>query len=343
MHLDQENQPKTENLTSQLNQHYNFRALNPKDKLPNNVDVILITGATDSIDTSAYSNLNEFLASGKKILLTQSGVNADIQTQQATPINSNIFDLLLAHRLKLNKNLVLDSKCGNVQVQQSVGLFRMNRAVQYPFFPVIDRFNNEDSTANIIVDNLEQVLPLFPSEIVIDTVENSIVSSVIPLFSTSDNSGLMESNFILSPDPQQNPFIKMLGQKGKIIAATSKLANGGELMLISDSRFLSDEGGMSIPDNIVFLMNTVDYLAGDKDLISLRSREISSRPLDILGLTDQEEASLSQEMKDKMKNKIKKRWKFINLAFPSFLIIGFGIFRFRKDKNQAEVLKQIYD
>ncbi len=343
MHLDQENQPKTENLTSQLNQHYNFRALNPKDKLPNNVDVILITGATDSIDTSAYNNLNEFLASGKKILLTQSGVNADIQTQQATPINSNIFDLLLAHRLKLNKNLVLDSKCGNVQVQQSVGLFRMNRAVQYPFFPVIDRFNNEDSTANIIVDNLEQVLPLFPSEIVIDTVENSIVSSVIPLFSSSDNSGLMESNFILSPDPQQNPFIKMLGQKGKIIAATSKLANGGELMLISDSRFLSDEGGMSIPDNIVFLMNTVDYLAGDKDLISLRSREISSRPLDILGLTDQEEASLSQEMKDKMKNKIKKRWKFINLALPSFLIIGFGIFRFRKDKNQAEVLKQIYD
>ena len=43
-------------------------------------------------------------------------------------------------------------------------------------------------------------------------------------------------------------------QKGKIIAATSKLANGGELMLISDSRFLSDEGGMSIPDNIVFIM-----------------------------------------------------------------------------------------
>ena len=107
MHLDQENQPKTENLTSQLNQHYNFRALNPKDKLPNNVDVILITGATDSIDTSAYSNLNEFLASGKKILLTQSGVNADIQTQQATPINSNIFDLLKAHRLKLNKMVFL--------------------------------------------------------------------------------------------------------------------------------------------------------------------------------------------------------------------------------------------
>ena len=343
MHLDEVEQPKTENLTSQLNQHYNFRALNPTDKIPNNIDVILITGAKDSLDSATLNNLDEFLNTGKKILLTQGGINADIQTQQASPIVSNIFDFLSKYRIDLKKNLILDSKCGNVQVQQSVGLFRMNRAVQYPFFPIIDRFNTQDSIPNIIVNNLEQVLPLFPSEIVIDTLENDLVSDVKHLFKSSNNSGLMESNFLLSPDPQQNPFLKMFGQQGKAIAVTSRLNSGGELMLISDSRFLSDEGGMSIPDNIVFIMNTVDYLAGDKDLISLRSREITSRPLDILGLTDQEEASLSQDMKDKMKNKVKKRWKFINLVLPSLLIIGFGIYRIRKDKNQAEVLKQIYD
>ena len=51
----------------------------------------------------------------------------------------------------------------------------MNRAVQYPFFPIVDRFNTQDSIPNIIVNNLEQVLPLFPSEIVIDTLENDFV------------------------------------------------------------------------------------------------------------------------------------------------------------------------
>ena len=153
----------------------------------------------------------------------------------------------------------------------------------------------------------------------------------------------MEQNLMISPDPQQNPFIRMLGQKGKILAATSKLTNGGELMLVSDSRFLADDGGMSVQDNLVFLMNAVDYLAGDQDLISLRSREITSRPLDILQLTDEEVRKYSQNEREKLENTTKKRWKYANMLLPSVLIIGFGFFRMRREKNQAEILKQIYD
>ncbi|MBI89580.1 MAG: hypothetical protein CMG60_05775 [Candidatus Marinimicrobia bacterium] len=343
MHLSNVEQPKTENLTTQLNQHYNFRSIDPKNPIPGNINVLLVTGTTDSINEKTLDNLNQYLRSGNRMLFTQSGVNTDIQTQQANPIESNVFDFLKKYRLDLQKNLVLDSKCGNVQVRQSVGLFSMNRAVQYPFFPIVDSFNIYDTLSNIIVNNLEQVLPLFPSEIIIDTLQNDEVKNVVHLFKSSNNSGKMESNFMLSPDPQQNPFLKMLGQDGKILAASSRLSNNGELMLLSDSKFLSDEGGMSIPDNVVFLMNAVDYLAGDKDLISLRSREITSRPLDILQLPDNVRASMTQEEIDKEQDKIKKRWKLANLVLPSLLIIGFGIFRMKKEKEQAEVLKQIYD
>ena len=343
MHLTSAEPPKTENLTSQLNQHYNFRAVDPLNDIPGNIDLLLITGAVDTVDTNAISNIENFLRAGKKILITQSGVSTDIQTQQATPIESNIFDLLKKYRLELQKNLVLDSKCGNVQVQQAVGLFRMNRQVQYPFFPVVDSFNKSDSASGFIVEGLEQLLPLFPSEIKIDTIPNDFVSRVTHLFKSSNNSGLMEGNFMLSPDPQQNPFLKMLGQKGKILGARSELSSGGELMLISDSKFLLDEGGLSIPDNIIFAMNAVDFLAGDKDLIALRSREISSRPLDILKLSEEEMSLISQDERDKRKNNIKKRWKYANIILPSLLIIGFGVFRVRKEKNEAEVLKQIYD
>ena len=343
MALDKENQPKTENLTGQLNQHYNFRMVDPNSDIPDNIDVLLVSGAIDSVDTMTIKNLDTYLKGGKNILLTQSGVNTDIQLQQASPIESNIFGFLNEYDIEIQKNLVLDSKCGNVQVQQSVGLFRMNRAVQYPFFPIIDSFNTFDSISNIIVNKLEQVLPLFPSEITIDTVRSPMVSNVTTLFTSSNNSGLMSSNFMLSPDPQQNPFLKLLGQSGKIISAIASLNSGGELLVISDSKFLSDEGGMSIPDNMVFLMNAVDYLADDEDLISLRSREITSRPLDILQLTDQEQLSMSQEDMDKKRDKVKKRWKLANLILPSLLIIGFGVLRIRKEKNHAEVLKQIYD
>ena len=343
MSLDVENKPKTENLTSQLNQHYNFRSVDSKNDIPNNIDVLLISGAVDTVDTVTINNLTSYLKSGKKVLLTQSGVNADIQIQQASPIESNIFEFLKGYDIDIQKNLVLDAKCGNVQVQQSVGLFRMNRAVPYPFFPIVDSFNVSDSISKTIVNKLEQVLPLFPSEIKIDTIKNENINNVTTLFTSSNNSGIMSSNFMLSPDPQQNPFIKILGQREKILSVIATLNSGGELMIISDSRFLSDEGGMSIPDNMVFLMNAVDYLADDEDLISLRSREVTSRPLDILKLTDEEEISMSQDDKDKNKDRIKKRWKLANLVLPSLLIIGFGFLRIRKEKNQAEVLKQIYD
>ena len=198
MALNDEEQPKTDNLTSQLNQHYNFRSVDPKTDIPENIDVLLVSGGVDSVEENTISNLTSFLSAGKKILMTQSGVNTDIQLQQAFPIRSNIFDFLNKYDLDLQKNLVLDSKCGNVQVQQSVGLFRMNRAVQYPFFPVVDTFNSKDSVAGIIVNKLEQILPLFPSEIKIDTVRSENVLNVSTLFTSSNNSGLMSSNFMLS-------------------------------------------------------------------------------------------------------------------------------------------------
>ena len=135
----------------------------------------------------------------------------------------------------------------------------------------------------------------------------------------------------------------MLGQKGKTLAATSILNNGGELMLISDSKFLADDAGMSVDENMIFLMNVVDYLAGDQDLISLRSREVTSRPLDILQLDSEDEQRFSADEKERMMDRKKKRWKFANMVLPSTLIIGFGVFRYRREKNQAEVLKQIYD
>ena len=114
-------------------------------------------------------------------------------------------------------------------------------------------------------------------------------------------------------------------------------------MLISDSKFLADDAGMSVDENMIFLMNVVDYLAGDQDLIALRSREVTSRPLDILQLDPADEQRYSQDEKERMKDKTKKRWKFANMLLPSALIIGFGFFRIKREKNQAEVLKQIYD
>ena len=319
-HLNSDYEWKTENLATQLSQHYDFITIDLASNDFLGLDVLLVSGANDTLDSLSRTHLELFLSMGNSILMTQSGVISNIQTQQANIVSSDVFDFLSKYNLDLQKNLVLDGKCSNVQVQERRGIFVMNRPMEYPFFPIVRSFNQNE----IVVSELEQVLPFFPSEIKIDTSLNDIVAGTVPLFLSSDNSGIMESNWMLSPDPQQNPFIQMLGQKGKILAATSKLTNGGELMLISDTKFMSDDAGMSVKDNLTFMLNAVDYLAGDEDLIALRSREITNRPL------------------NELEDSTRKGWKWLNMILPSLLIVIFGFYRMRKDRNRAEVLKEIY-
>ena len=176
-----------------------------------------------------------------------------------------------------------------------------------------------------LVSDLEQVTPFYASEIILDTTEIDLVAGTTQLFRTSNKSGTMENNFILSPDPQQNPFIKLLNQKGKIVAASSKLINGGEIILVSDTKFLSDEAGMSVPDNQTFILNTADYLSGEKELISLRSREITNRPL------------------EELEDSTRKRWKWANMLLPTLLVIVFGFLQMKREKSKAYMLEQIYD
>ena len=82
---------------------------------------------------------------------------------------------------------------------------------------------------------------------------------------------------------------------------------------------------MSIPVNLIFLMNAVDYLSGDKELISLRSREVTDRPL------------------KKLEDGSRKRWKWANILLPSIIIVGLGFMRIRHGNKRADILKQIYE
>lgn len=312
---------KTENIRAQLGQHYTVRSIDLAKNNAEDIDVLLVSGTTDSLDTLVRKNMEAFLDNGKMIFLAQAGVSADIQQQRATPINSDIFDFISRYGLLVKKNLVMDDKCQNVSVQERRGIFLMNRAMKYPFFPTITNFNQDE----FLVSDLEQVVPFFASEIVLDTMVIDRVAGTTELFRTSNKSGLMENNFILSPDPQQNPFIKLLNQKGKVVAASTKLINGGEMILVSDTKFLSDEAGMSVPDNQTFILNTADYLSGEKELISLRSREITNRPL--------------EELEDSSR----KRWKWANMLLPTFLVITFGFLKLNREKSKANMLEQIYD
>ena len=72
MHLDPNNTYKNENIKRQLDQHYSFRSINSENEIPDNIDLLLLTGAVDTLGETTINSLTKFLEAGKKILLTQS-------------------------------------------------------------------------------------------------------------------------------------------------------------------------------------------------------------------------------------------------------------------------------
>jgi ABC-type uncharacterized transport system involved in gliding motility auxiliary subunit len=204
-----------------------------------------------------------------------------------------------------------------------MGPIRMNVPIEYPLLPVIRNFNVDES----IVAGLEQMQLIFASEIKQDSASMGSVNFQ-PLFYTSGNSGELRGNFNLNPDPQQNPFMRIFNKSKLILGARSekKNSNGSvsQVILVGDSEFISDEGGGRSPENQIFVLNSIDYLIGDKDLIALRSREITSRPL--------------AEIEDSSR----KTWKWFNIIAPTFLIVGFGFLRLRNQKSKSSNLEDIY-
>ncbi len=318
---------KSENITMALQQRFRVNPVDLENEVSSDINVLLLSGTADTLSDNEAANMNAFLSRGGNLFIAQAGVKTDIQTQQASPIESDMIAILGQYGFNLQSNLVMDKNCGRVNVMQNMGFIRMNVPMEYPFLPVVQSFNKDEP----VVAGLEQLQLLFPSEIVIDdTMTTNSNARVTPLFFSSNRSGTASGSFNLSPDPKQNIAFQQLTEKGKVLAARSEYTHSGtnlmsQIILVADMNFFADGGGGASAENQIFAMNAVDFLTGDSELISLRSREITSRPL--------------SELEDDVRN----RWKWMNIVLPSLLIIAFGFIRMKKEAKRARILEDIYE
>ena len=322
--LNINNQAPIQNLTQQLRENFIVRNISLDNPIPENIDLVILPGVIDSLSESQMGFIDGYYKSGGDFLIAQNRILTDLQTQQANPINSNIFDFINKVGINIEENLVLDQVCGKVNVQQNMGIFRMAVPMDYPFIPIIQKFHDIP-----IVKDLEQLSLIFPSEITIqDSISNDNLV-VSPLFVTSNNSTTMTGFYNLAPDPKQNPIFSQLTESGKTVGSLSQHkwddTSSSSVIVVSDSKFLTDDGGGASPENMIFIQNAIDYLFGDDGLIALRSREITSRPLQIVS------------------DNARTTWKWANIVIPFILIIMLGFYKFTVERKRSRFLKAIYD
>lgn len=330
------------NLRSLLEKNYEITNVDvSQNKLvPDDVDVLLVIGVTEDFDDWTKFAIDQFIMRGGKAAFLLNKVSADLQNQTARPLPFKIDDWTKNYGFKINDDLVMDAHCGMVNMQQRVGFFTVSNAVNYPFFPLITNFD----PANDIVKDLENLMLFFPSSL--DTsyaAEKNL--DLVALFTSSNKSKVQTARFNINPPEKINqaeynsgPYVLGAAITGVFPSFfTDKEVPRGNAdapaptttdiikqspatrMIVVGDGHIAQDTFLRDPSNQAFLMNMVDWLAGEEDLINLRTREVTNRPI----------AELSSGVKTTI--------KYANIFFPPIVIILIGLIRWQIRRNRKNM------
>jgi len=202
-------------------------------------------------------------------------------------------------------------------------MFTMNTPVSFPYIPIVSNFADFS-----ITKGLEQVV--FPF---ISSVNYTGKDSTLKVTTLAYSSGKatikqipltfqVEKNWNRSDFPQSKISLA-LAMEGSFVNNTKS-----KIVVIGDGDFAVNGKGQQAqqlqPDNVNFMVNSIDWLSDDTGLNALRTKGITSRPL-------------STDLEDGTKTFI----KYFNFLIPIFLIIIYGIFRFRIKKSFRNKIESI--
>jgi len=275
--------------------------------ITSDINTLVIIGLKEDLSEEALQAIDAFLIKGGSILVLMDGVNVEEGLLANTNTN-NLVGLLENYGIKLNNDLVLDVSSGMASFSSGFITFSTN----YPYWPKVVKagFDSE----NVAVAKLETLLLPWASSLDYIGVEENNVSY---LAQTTDRAWAVSENFDLNPQQQFFPSGNV-GQKILALSVfgsfTSAYGAGstdvGRLIVVGDSEFIGDNFLQQSPDNLVFFQNLVDSLSLDEDLINIRSKGVTERPI--------KELSEGQ----------KAITRYLNVFGLTLVIIAFGLIRY---------------
>jgi gliding-associated putative ABC transporter substrate-binding component GldG len=301
-------------LNQQLQVLYNTQEITLTDStdVPANIKTLVIVRPLDSLRGSHLPKLDGFLQRGGRLVVALNRVDGNLQNAFGSSVSTGLETWLAAKGIEVEPNFVVDAKCGSVTLQQQQGFFTMQSQIAFPYLPIVGRFADHP-----ITKGLETVIFEFASSIryVGDTSKR-----FTPLIMSSEKSNTM-------PAPQYFDVQKQwteadLPLNGLVMGAAleGKLAGTAEskLVVIADGDFpvngASQQPRRLQPDNVNLLSNSIDWLSDDTGLIALRTKGVTSRPID--------------ELDDATKSIL----KYLNFGVPLLLVVIYGLIRFQQNR-----------
>jgi gliding-associated putative ABC transporter substrate-binding component GldG len=269
---------------------------------PSDVDVLIIASPRSSFSEWEKFVIDQYLMKGGRIAFLIDKVNADLQTQRAMPIALQMDDWFRNYGFHVNDDLVADlQNTGMLTIQQQEGFFTMMSQKPYPLIPSLRDFDR----SNTMVKDLERLSLFYVSSIDTSAASQQGLRAEV-LLRSSEASMVQRGNYNISPTQAWNPETFDQGPfavvavvsgefpswfKGKPVPSVndSTVADPDlqpleqsmetRIVVVGDGEFFVDQKGGNDRDNFQFFQNMVDWLVQDEDLIAIRSRDVTDRPL----------------------------------------------------------------
>jgi gliding-associated putative ABC transporter substrate-binding component GldG len=287
--------------------------------IPLQYKTLIVIAPKDTIPEHYFSYLDDFLSRGGNLLIAVNNVDGDLSQGMGKEIYTGFSTWLSSKGVEIENNFILDANCTSVMVRQQQGFFVMNTPVKFPYLPVVSSF-----TSHPITEGLESVVLPFASPIDLHPKDTTI--AMYPIVSTSEKSGIQAPPVYFDVMKKWGPADFPLGSLNVGVVLEGKISgnSNSKMIVFSDGDFVINGEGQQAQqlqeDNINLMANSIDWLSDDTGLIGLRTKGVTSRPLD---------ASLEDATKSFL--------KYFNFLLPILLIIIYGIFRFqsrRKIRNK---------
>jgi gliding-associated putative ABC transporter substrate-binding component GldG len=316
--------------------------------VPKDIVTLYVMGPKQKLSDWELYLLDQFLMRGGKLGILLDKVQANIQQGQAQPIDAGLGQFLAHFGLGVNSDLVIDVQNAQIAVQQQRGMFRMQSLKEYPFFPRAAIFSKD----NLMVKDLESANFIFASSIDTSHFADNPQLKYSILARSSEHSGVMKPPYNIDPfrewsqldfNRQYVPLgVAVTGEFTSYFAGKPKPAmdstvtmdanttiddsqlesgSNGRLVVWGDANFMSDQA-MRDKSNLILFQNMTDWLSEDEGLISIRSKEVTARPL------------------KKVDDSTRSFVKFLNMFLMPLLVVAFGVARWqiRRQKRRRQLV-----
>jgi gliding-associated putative ABC transporter substrate-binding component GldG len=300
-------------------------SLTDSTQIPSSYKTLVIVAPTDTVKPEYFSQLDNFLSNGGRILIALNRVKGDLSNATGSSLSTGFENWLSKKGIEVEDKFIIDANSGDIMVRQQTGMFVMNTPVKFPYLPMITKFADHPITKGIA-----SVMFPFASPIKISSSDSSLQFTKLAL--TSDKTGFERAPIYFDVMRQWTRNDFTTSSLPLAVAIEGNIINNvrSKMVVFGDGDFAVNGSGQNAQrlqaDNVNLMANAIDWLSDDTGLIDLRTKGASSFPID-------------PDLEDGTKTFL----KYLNFLLPILLAVGIGLVRYQiRKKHRNKWMSEDY-